>query len=196
VLRLLSSRTRRRAVDLRRGGADRWRRPIGAGAVVGGAFRSQAARPTTAIFYSISNCQAGLTGISFGNFLIKQVVNDLANEQPQLKNFVTLSPLPGFMAWLRRLIEAENGSLAPETHKLLARLDDPAWVDDAAARDACLRRPDAARRPLSVAGKAPQRAAGRSGGPLPSRQWRAHRETELARQTPRRAGSANRPASW
>jgi malonyl-CoA decarboxylase len=65
----------------------------------------QAARPTTAIFYSISNCQAGLTGISFGNFLIKQVVNDLTNEQPQLKRFVTLSPLPGFMAWLHRLSE-------------------------------------------------------------------------------------------
>jgi malonyl-CoA decarboxylase len=96
----------------------------------------QAARPTTAIFYSISNCQAGLTGISFGNFLIKQVVTDLANEQPQLKRFVTLSPLPGFMTWLKRLIEAENGSLAPETHELLTRLDDPAWVEDAAARDA------------------------------------------------------------
>jgi malonyl-CoA decarboxylase len=92
--------------------------------------------PTTAIFYSISNCQAGLTGISFGNFLIKQVVNDLAREQPQLKNFVTLSPLPGFMAWLRRVTELENGSLTPETYKLLARLDEPGWVDDAAARDA------------------------------------------------------------
>ncbi len=93
-------------------------------------------RPTTAIFYSISNCQAGLTGISFGNFLIKQVVNDLAHEQPQLKNFVTLSPLPGFMTWLGRLVGSENGSLAPETHKLLARLVDPGWVEDPAARDA------------------------------------------------------------
>jgi malonyl-CoA decarboxylase len=92
----------------------------------------EAARPTTAIFYSISNCQAGLTGISFGNFLIKQVVNDLTNEQSQLKRFVTLSPLPGFMAWLHRLGEAEPGA----TDELLARLEQPGWLDDAAERDA------------------------------------------------------------
>jgi len=96
----------------------------------------QADRPTTAIFYSISNCQAGLTGISFGNFLIKQVVTDLAYEQPQLRQFITLSPLPGFMVWLRRLIEAGNGSLAPETNGLLTRIDDPSWIDDAAVREA------------------------------------------------------------
>jgi malonyl-CoA decarboxylase len=95
----------------------------------------QADRPTTAIFYSISNCQAGLTGISFGNFLIKQVVTDLASEQPQLKRFITLSPLPGFRSWLDRLLAAENGSLAPETRELLARLEDPAWIEDEMARD-------------------------------------------------------------
>lgn len=92
----------------------------------------EAARPTTAIFYSISNCQAGLTGISFGNFLIKQVVNDLTNEQPQLKRFVTLSPLPGFMAWLHRLGDAEPGA----TEELLTRLEDSAWIGDPAVRDA------------------------------------------------------------
>jgi malonyl-CoA decarboxylase len=92
----------------------------------------EAARPTTAIFYSISNCQAGLTGISFGNFLIKQVVNDLTNEQPQLKRFVTLSPLPGFMAWLHRSSESETGA----TEELLSRLEDTGWLDDEAARDA------------------------------------------------------------
>ncbi|MGI9364969.1 MAG: malonyl-CoA decarboxylase [Rhizobiaceae bacterium] len=54
----------------------------------------------TAVFYSISNCQQGLRGISFGNFLIKQVVSDLSGELPQLKTFVTLSPLPGFSRWL------------------------------------------------------------------------------------------------
>ena len=57
---------------------------------------------TTAIFYSISNCQKGLAGITFGNFLIKQVVEDLAREIPSLKTFVTLSPVPGFSAWLDR----------------------------------------------------------------------------------------------
>jgi malonyl-CoA decarboxylase len=55
----------------------------------------------TAVFYSISNCQAGLAGISFGNSLIKQVVEDLSRELPGLKTFVTLSPIPGLTAWLR-----------------------------------------------------------------------------------------------
>jgi malonyl-CoA decarboxylase len=56
---------------------------------------------TAAIFYSISNCQAGLAGISFGNALIKRVVHDLAHEFPGLKTFATLSPIPGFVAWLK-----------------------------------------------------------------------------------------------
>jgi malonyl-CoA decarboxylase len=53
-----------------------------------------------AIFYSISNCQKGLVGISFGDFLIKRVVDALAGELPRLKSFATLSPLPGFRTWL------------------------------------------------------------------------------------------------
>ncbi|MGY5812128.1 malonyl-CoA decarboxylase [Rhizobium sp. LEGMi198b] len=59
-----------------------------------------AAEATTAVFYSISNCQEGLRGISFGNFLIKQVVEDLRHEFQKLDTFVTLSPVPGFAAWL------------------------------------------------------------------------------------------------
>lgn len=55
----------------------------------------------TAVFYSISNCQAGLAGISFGNFLIKRVAQELKQEFPELKRFVTLSPVPGLMKWLR-----------------------------------------------------------------------------------------------
>jgi malonyl-CoA decarboxylase len=104
-------------------------------ALLSEARSANADRPTTAVFYSISNCQAGLTGISFGNFLIKQVVNDLAKEQPQLKDFVTLSPLPSFMSWLGRLVESDNESLAPETRKVLTRLADPQWAEDAATRD-------------------------------------------------------------
>ena len=50
-----------------------------------------------AIFYSISNCQKGLRGVSFGNFLIKQVATDLASSLPNIKTFITLSPIPGFM---------------------------------------------------------------------------------------------------
>ena len=54
----------------------------------------------TAVFYSISNCQAGLASISFGNSLIKQVAADLSAELPGLKTFVTLSPIPGLVQWL------------------------------------------------------------------------------------------------
>jgi malonyl-CoA decarboxylase len=62
-----------------------------------------------AIFYSISNCQQGLVGISLGDFLIKRVVDALASELPRLKAFATLSPIPGFRAWLSA--EAERGGL-------------------------------------------------------------------------------------
>ena len=61
---------------------------------------ARAAHADTAIFYSISNCQEGLRGVSFGNFLIKQVVEELRAEFPQLKRFSTLSPVPGFRRWL------------------------------------------------------------------------------------------------
>jgi malonyl-CoA decarboxylase len=55
-----------------------------------------------AVFYSISNCQTGLKGISFGNLLIKQVVDELRQELPQLSTFVTLSPIPRLMPWLEQ----------------------------------------------------------------------------------------------
>jgi malonyl-CoA decarboxylase len=64
------------------------------------AARAQAAKADTAIFYSISNCQEGLRGVSFGNFLIKKVVEELQAEFPRLKQFSTLSPVPGFRRWL------------------------------------------------------------------------------------------------
>src|SRR5690606_25831084 len=57
-------------------------------------------RAKTAVFYSISNCQPGLRGVSLGNFLIKKVVDLLREELPQLKTFCTLSPVPGFSRWL------------------------------------------------------------------------------------------------
>jgi len=69
----------------------------------------------TAIFYSISNCQRGLAGISFGNFLIKQVAEQLASEFRNLKTFATLSPIPGFRRWLDpKLAAAEPGLLSEE----------------------------------------------------------------------------------
>ena len=70
----------------------------------------------TAVFYSISNCQSGLAGISFGNFLIKQVVEDLTSEFGNLKTFVTLSPIPLFQSWLKnegaKITMKENNNLS------------------------------------------------------------------------------------
>ncbi len=60
----------------------------------------------TAVFYSISNCQSGLSGISFGNFLIKQVATELQAQLPGLTTFRTLSPIPGFMRWVDALPES------------------------------------------------------------------------------------------
>ncbi|WP_149537182.1 malonyl-CoA decarboxylase [Siccirubricoccus phaeus] len=64
----------------------------------------------TAIFYSINNCQRGLDGISFGNFLIKRVVALLGNELPNVKQFATLSPIPGFSRWLQGRLAAEDAA--------------------------------------------------------------------------------------
>jgi len=67
----------------------------------------------TAIFYSISNAQRGLDGISFGNFLIKRVVDQLATEFPNIKTFATLSPIPGFRRWLNKQFSKSNQSSYP-----------------------------------------------------------------------------------
>ncbi|MFV3413480.1 malonyl-CoA decarboxylase [Pseudomonas nitroreducens] len=76
--------------------------------------------PDTAVFYSISNCQDGLRGISFGNFLIKQVVEELAREIPSLRQYVTLSPVPGFRRWLDGLgADPQLGSVAADLLKAL-----------------------------------------------------------------------------
>jgi malonyl-CoA decarboxylase len=83
-----------------------------------------------AVFYSISNCQRGLAGVSFGSFLIKQVAEELTRDIPRLNTFVTLSPVPGFAAWLAR--ELKNPA-SPATAELdvaaLAKLADPQWWD-------------------------------------------------------------------
>ena len=87
----------------------------------------------TAIFYSISNCQRGLTGVSFGNFLIKQVVGQLAAENPRLRRFATLSPAPGFRPWL--VGEAQAGRLPPGPGgeaTALDGIDTSEWQKDAA----------------------------------------------------------------
>lgn len=100
----------------------------------------------SAIFYSISNCQRGLSGISFGAFLIKRVVDRLAAEFPHLTRYATLSPMPGFRGWLdaRALEEGDDLLLAterralealpnaPEEHPLTEMLSVPHWYEDEA----------------------------------------------------------------
>jgi malonyl-CoA decarboxylase len=83
---------------------------------------------TTAVFYSISNTQRGLGGVTFGNFLIKQVVEDLKRELPNLKTFVTLSPVPGFASWLTRERKAERSACLDDAARTsLSGLDEPGW---------------------------------------------------------------------
>jgi malonyl-CoA decarboxylase len=104
----------------------------------------------TAIFYSISNAQAGLAGVSFGDFLIKRVVQDLTRELPNLRTFATLSPVPGFRAWLiRQLQEQGEELLLPDEQAEIAQAAGEAdaaaglkallnrkWLDDDAAEAA------------------------------------------------------------
>ncbi len=102
-----------------------------------GHARMEGHAPTTAVFYSISNCQPGLKGISFGNFLIKQVVEDLAREMPSLRTFVTLSPVPGFRAWLYRMLDKGGlDYLSEEQTSLLSRLREDGWTEDEKTQDA------------------------------------------------------------
>lgn len=82
---------------------------------------------TTAVFYSISNCQHGLTGVSFGNFLIKQVATDLMQSLPNLKTFVTLSPVPGLTRWMRDEAQTADDE---DRRALLSRLTDAKSLAD------------------------------------------------------------------
>ncbi|HEY5349521.1 MAG TPA: malonyl-CoA decarboxylase [Candidatus Lustribacter sp.] len=84
---------------------------------------------TNAIFYSISNCQRGLDGISFGNALIKQVVQELTREFRNLRTFVTLSPLPRFREWL----ETQGGAAGTTDVPLKAMFANRGWSRDASA---------------------------------------------------------------
>lgn len=85
-----------------------------------------------AIFYSISNTQPGLRGISFGNFLLKRVIDELLRELPRLKSFATLSPIPGFVEWLSKLDGKALQALLHDKAEKQQALEDPAagqkWV--------------------------------------------------------------------
>ena len=89
-----------------------------------------ARRADTAIFYSISNTQAGLRGVSFGSFLLKRVIDDLQRDFPKLRHFATLSPLPGFARWVAK----NPQELAAEGLELdAAQLAAGEWAQDAGA---------------------------------------------------------------
>ena len=91
-------------------------------------------KPDTAIFYSISNCQAGLAGISFGNFLIKQVADAVQSEFSAINQFATLSPIPGFRAWLDDTLVRDTPSfLSEDDVDLLQRSD---WRNNGLIRQA------------------------------------------------------------
>jgi malonyl-CoA decarboxylase len=92
-----------------------------------------AQRATVATFYSISNCQEGLRGVPLGNFLIKQVVEELKRELPKLRSFVTLSPVPGFMTWLQRERATRASRWLTEGDRAtLAAIDAAGWQRDPA----------------------------------------------------------------
>ncbi|WGF90425.1 malonyl-CoA decarboxylase [Marinivivus vitaminiproducens] len=100
----------------------------------------------TAIFYSISNAQSGLRGISFGNFLIKRVVDHISRDLPNVKTFATLSPMPGFKVWLAGQLESaaprdvltedeerklgEHAARLGREASLASLLDQPGWHAD------------------------------------------------------------------
>ena len=79
-----------------------------------------------AVFYSISNCQRGLMGVSFGNFLIKQVVEEIRRELPRIETFLTLSPVPGFRAWLESV---DDPAIEPFVAEARERASDDAWPE-------------------------------------------------------------------
>ncbi|MFL4985490.1 MAG: malonyl-CoA decarboxylase [Xanthobacteraceae bacterium] len=94
-------------------------------------------RATTAVFYSISNCQRGLTGVTFGHFLIKQVAEEISREIPNISTFVTLSPVPGFADWLARERAREVSTvLSDDDRAALAHLDTQGWWQMPNTRDA------------------------------------------------------------
>jgi malonyl-CoA decarboxylase len=81
--------------------------------------------PDTVVFYSISNCHPGLAGVSFGNFLIKQVVEEVGKRYSNMKRYVTLSPIPGFCRWLA----AQELGIDLDEMRSMARTDTAKTVD-------------------------------------------------------------------
>ena len=120
-----------------------------------------------AVFYSISNCQRGLSGVSFGNFLIKQVVEEICRDLPKLSTFVTLSPSPNFAQWLSRELKAESSAVLSESDRaVLSLMERPHWWTDPEIGGKPARPADAGGGLVFPAGTQRARAAG-------GRWWRA-----------------------
>ncbi len=104
----------------------------------------EAERADTAVFYSISSCQPGLAGVNLGNALIKEVVEQLTLDLPNVQRFVTLSPIPGFRRWLDEelrtdaISDRERELMPAEPDRVRARLADDDWSTDEAIKPALL----------------------------------------------------------
>jgi malonyl-CoA decarboxylase len=91
-------------------------------------FVEVAQRATTAVFYSITNCQRGLAGVTFGHFLIKQVVEEVSRDLSRVATYVTLSPAPNFASWLKReRANAASQVLDDDDRAVLTQLDSEGW---------------------------------------------------------------------
>jgi len=92
-----------------------------------------------AMFYSVTNCQEGLRGVPFGNFLIKRVAEDLGNELPQIRTFATVSPIPGFREWLVSAVAKDPQN--PRSRKVaeaLRKMSEPEWFRNGELSQAAL----------------------------------------------------------
>ncbi len=114
------------------------------------AARQDPRRARVAALYSINNCQPGLRGVSLGTFLVKQVVDHLATEFPRLRQFCTLSPIPGFTTWLAARLHLPDGEQPPALGRALAAVVRTLGPDPvrAISDPAALERLQLAREPL------------------------------------------------
>jgi malonyl-CoA decarboxylase len=89
-----------------------------------------------AMFYSVTNCQEGLRGVPFGDFLIKKVAEDLREVLPQIRTFATVSPIPGFRQWLTSSVSNGHAGHYPALESLVSRLGGQDWFKDEALSQA------------------------------------------------------------
>ncbi len=143
-----------------------------------------AGHATSAVFYSISNCQVGLKGVPLGDFLIKQVVEELKQELPSLKTFVTLSPVPGFMRWLAQERRKDDFGSCRGRGQGLARSARPAGLAPGCGSGQDAETPSLARRRrLPAGGPDGFRETDRPGRALSSGQRSPFGENQLAERS-------------